>query len=110
MNATDASASATRANVDGSVGRTPNNIFDNTRAAAAAAIAPTTQIVGVVADVHEAGLDQPAPPVMYIPVAQVPDAMTRFANTVMPMTWLVRGAGDPAAAARRRIPVRGPGR
>ena len=53
---------------------------------------PPRTIVGIVADVHENGLDQPAPPVMYVPAAQLPDALTRLANSVVPLSWVVRGA------------------
>src|SRR5262245_7126379 len=55
----------------------------------------TRVIVGIVADVHENGLDQSAPPAMYLPAAQVPDAIIRLGNTVIPMTWIVRTAANP---------------
>jgi putative ABC transport system permease protein len=59
----------------------------------------TRTIVGVVGDVRENGLDQPAPPAMYIPHAQLPDAMTHLANALIPMTWVIRATGNPAALA-----------
>jgi predicted permease len=55
----------------------------------------TRVIVGIVADVHENGLDQRAPPVMYLPAAQVSDAIVRLGNTVIPMAWMVRTAANP---------------
>jgi predicted permease len=58
---------------------------------------PTREIVGIVGDVRETGLDQPPPPVMYIPAAQVPDGMTRLGNAVLPMTWVVRASANPIA-------------
>ena len=58
---------------------------------------PTRQIVGIVADVREAGLDSRPPPVMYLPAAQVSDAITRLGNTVVPLTWVVRTAANPLA-------------
>jgi ABC-type antimicrobial peptide transport system permease subunit len=33
---------------------------------------------------------------MYVPEAQVPDAITRLANNVIPMSWAIRTATDPA--------------
>ena len=58
------------------------------------------QVIGVVGDVHEAGVDQEAPPVMYVPVGQVPNGMIALGNRILPSSWAVRGAGDPAALAR----------
>jgi predicted permease len=59
----------------------------------------TRQIVGIVGNVHETGLDQGVPPVMYLPAAQVPDAIIRLSNAVLPMTWIVRTASNPSAFA-----------
>src|SRR4051812_8933459 len=61
----------------------------------------TREIVGIVADVRENGLDQGAPPVLYIPVAQVPDALTRLGNSVIPASWIVRAAGSTAGLTPR---------
>src|SRR5262249_8899048 len=58
---------------------------------------PARVIVGVVSNVRENGLDQGEPPVMYLPAAQVPDAMVRLGNRVIPMTWMVRAAANPMA-------------
>jgi putative ABC transport system permease protein len=59
------------------------------------------QIVGVVADTHELGLNQPPAPSVFIPIAQVPDSLTGFVNSVMPMNWLIRTSGEPLAISRR---------
>ncbi len=50
------------------------------------------EIVGIVGDVRESGLDQPVPPVMYVPNGQIPDGLTKLANAVLPTTWIVRAA------------------
>ena len=56
----------------------------------------TREIVGIVGDVRENGLNQPVDGIMYVPVGQVPDSMTRLANSVMPTAWLVRASGNPS--------------
>jgi len=73
------------------------------------------QVVGVVANIHETGLDQKEEPVMYIPQAQMPEGLTQLANSVVPLNWVIRTAGDPLSlrsaigqevqAVDERIPV-----
>jgi predicted permease len=46
------------------------------------------QVIGVVDDIREAGLDRE--PMMYVPVAQVPDALTARNSRLRPVTWVVR--------------------
>ena len=58
------------------------------------------QIVGVVGDVHESGVDQNAPSVMYLPIGQEPNGMVALGNRVLPSSWAIRIAGNPAALAR----------
>jgi putative ABC transport system permease protein len=58
------------------------------------------QIVGIVADAREIGLDQPASPAVFIPLVQVPDSMIAFMNSLMPMNWLIRVSGEPLASAQ----------
>ena len=48
------------------------------------------EIVGIVGNVHEDGLDQPPPPAMYLPMAQVPDAETAPNAEISPMVWAIR--------------------
>jgi predicted permease len=59
------------------------------------------EIVGIVGDVRELGLNQPLPEIMYVPAAQVSDAMTRLANSLIPTAWLVRTSTDPSSFAAR---------
>jgi putative ABC transport system permease protein len=49
---------------------------------------PPRQIVGVVVDVNDAGLDRN--PAMYIPVAQVSDWMNTRNNQLLPLIWTIR--------------------
>jgi putative ABC transport system permease protein len=54
---------------------------------------PAREIVGIVANVREQGLDNDAPPLVYVPVAQATDGITRLANSVLPPSWAVRTSG-----------------
>ena len=58
---------------------------------------PTREVVGVVGDVRDNGLDQPAPPIMYVPAAQMSDALARLGNGIVPTTWIVRTSGNQAS-------------
>jgi predicted permease len=57
------------------------------------------QIVGIVGSVTEAGLGNGMVPVMYIPQSQVTDGLTKLANGIIPMSWLIRTKTDPLSAA-----------
>jgi putative ABC transport system permease protein len=58
------------------------------------------QIVGVVSDFRETALDESAPPTVFVPLSQVPDALIAFSNRLLPLSWLIRVAGDSLALAR----------
>lgn len=51
------------------------------------------QIVGVVADIKEMGLNLPAEPTVYVPAAQVPNELTAATNEWFLVSWLVRIRG-----------------
>ena len=51
---------------------------------------PVRDIVGVVGDTRDNGLDAEAPPMVFVPVAQVPDALTRLSNALIPPRWIIR--------------------
>ena len=55
------------------------------------------EIVGVVGDVREAGLDLPLPDCAWVPQSQVTDALTALANRVLPLAFVVRTGIDPMA-------------
>jgi predicted permease len=62
------------------------------------------EIVGVVGDTKNSGLDAPAPGIMYLPGAQIPDSITHGGIGLRGVSWVVRsktGQVDVAAAARR---------
>src|SRR4051812_2695130 len=55
------------------------------------------QIIGIVADIHGNGLNTDPAPTMYIPQAQVPDALNELNARLTPMKWIVRTRGNTAA-------------
>jgi predicted permease len=62
------------------------------------------EIVGVVGDTKSSGLDAPSPGIMYLPVAQTPDGVTRGGVGQRGVSWVVRrkaGNEDVVAAIRR---------
>jgi putative ABC transport system permease protein len=58
---------------------------------------PERQIVGVVGEVRDGGLNNEPGPTMYIPQAQVPDAANALNVRITPMAWVVRTASAPHA-------------
>ena len=55
------------------------------------------QIIGVVADVRDGGLNNEPGPHMYVPNAQVPDALNALNVRITPVAWVVRTRGEPYA-------------
>ncbi|HZB25612.1 MAG TPA: FtsX-like permease family protein, partial [Vicinamibacterales bacterium] len=53
------------------------------------------QIIGVVGDVRDGGLNDEPGPAMYIPQAQVPDAANALNVRLTPIAWVVRTHGNP---------------
>ena len=51
---------------------------------------PARQIIGVVGDVRDNGLNNNPDPIMYVPVAQVPDGVAALNNRIIPITWAIR--------------------
>lgn len=54
------------------------------------------QVIGVVGDTHDGGPGREPFPMMYIPVAQMPDLETALNSRVAPLWWIVRTEGNPA--------------
>jgi len=67
---------------------------------------PPRQIAGIVGNVRETGRPETDTPVMYVPKSQVTDGLTKLANSVIPLSWIIQTAGDPStlsAAIQREI-------
>jgi putative ABC transport system permease protein len=58
---------------------------------------PAREIVGIVGDVRNGGLDSDPEPIMYIPVAQMPNGVTALNNRIIPITWIVRTKVEPSS-------------
>jgi putative ABC transport system permease protein len=58
-------------------------------------VEPPREVIGVVADVRDGGLNNKPFPEMYVPTAQVGDSLTALDNGIEPMVWLVRTRVEP---------------
>jgi putative ABC transport system permease protein len=56
---------------------------------------PPRQIVGIVDDVRDVDLGQNPAPTMYVPGAQISDALTTLGNRTFPISWIVRTRANP---------------
>jgi putative ABC transport system permease protein len=56
---------------------------------------PPRQIVGIVGDTRDAGVGRDPFPTMYIPIPQMPDAVTALNSRVAPLWWIVRSRVNP---------------
>jgi putative ABC transport system permease protein len=62
---------------------------------------PVRQIVGVVGDVRAGSIAQNPGPMMYLPVAQMPDALNSMMHGMGPMGWVVRTNVDAGTVSRQ---------
>jgi putative ABC transport system permease protein len=62
---------------------------------------PERQIVGIVGDVRDGGLNNDPQPRMYIPQGQVPDAVNALNVRLTPIAWVVRTQIDPQSLSVR---------
>jgi predicted permease len=53
------------------------------------------QILGIVGDVRDDALNNEPGPAMYVPQAQVPDALNELNLRISPMAWVIRTERDP---------------
>jgi len=57
---------------------------------------PDREIVGVVGDSRDAGLNQDPQPIMFVPAGQIPDLANALNVRIAPLSWIVRTRSDPA--------------
>jgi len=55
----------------------------------------TPQVVGVVADVKQEGLDKASPPMVFVPIPQMSDRLMAAVRTFTPSYFTVRATGSP---------------
>lgn len=58
---------------------------------------PSRLVVGVVGDAQETSLSDKLGPVMYVPASQMTEGLTALANSVLPLSWVIRTEMDPLA-------------
>jgi putative ABC transport system permease protein len=58
---------------------------------------PPREVVGVASNVRENNLGEADAGVMYVPQSQVPEGLTKLANSVIPLAWAIRTNADPMA-------------
>jgi putative ABC transport system permease protein len=57
------------------------------------------QIIGIVGDTRVQALNREPDPMMYTPIAQMPDGMTALNSRIAPMFWIVRSKVEPHSLA-----------
>ena len=56
---------------------------------------PAREIIGIVADARDAGLNSNPVPQMFVPLGQVRDAVMALNNRFLPLSWVVRANSNP---------------
>ncbi|HEX6495668.1 MAG TPA: ABC transporter permease [Acidobacteriaceae bacterium] len=60
---------------------------------------PARQVIGIVGDTHARALNMEPEPMMYTPIAQMPDGMTALNSRVAPLMWIVHTKVEPHSLA-----------
>ncbi len=56
---------------------------------------PIRQVIGIVGDIRATGLNRQPRPELYVPIAQLPDAINALNLRLLPVAWIVRTAVEP---------------
>ena len=62
---------------------------------------PPRQVIGIVGDVRSGSIAQDPGPIMYMPVAQLPDPMNSFLLSAGPVGWVVRTSVEPGLVSQQ---------
>ncbi|HEY4303218.1 MAG TPA: ABC transporter permease [Gemmatimonadaceae bacterium] len=62
---------------------------------------PDRQIIGVVADSKDDGLNQDPGPKMFVPLAQIPDAVHQLNARIAPINWIIRTKVPPMQVSQQ---------
>ena len=61
---------------------------------------PPREIIGIVGDARDQGLDNKPNPTMYTPMAQVKDGVTKLNNGFIPAIWAIRTSVEPFSLSK----------
>jgi len=61
---------------------------------------PERQIIGIVGDTRDGGLNSDPGPRMYVPQGQLPDAANALNVSISPMAWVVRTRAEPSTLSQ----------
>ena len=62
---------------------------------------PVRQIVGIVADVRAGSIAQDPGPMMFVPIAQMPDTANAQIQGMTPMGWVIRTSAEPGTVSKQ---------
>ncbi|HWN38033.1 MAG TPA: ABC transporter permease [Gammaproteobacteria bacterium] len=62
---------------------------------------PVRQIVGIVADVRAGNIAQDPGPMMFVPIAQMPDTANAQIQGMTPMGWVIRTSAEPGTVSKQ---------
>jgi putative ABC transport system permease protein len=61
---------------------------------------PPREIIGIVGDTRDQGLDNKPNPTMYVPVTQINDGVTKLNNGFIPAVWVIRTSVEPFSLSK----------
>ncbi len=62
---------------------------------------PVRQIIGVVGDTRSGGIANDPGPMMYLPLAQMPDALNALMQSTGAMGWVIRTSAEPGTVSKQ---------
>ena len=62
---------------------------------------PVRQVIGIVADVRAGSIAQDPGPMMFVPIAQMPDTANAQIQGMGPMGWVIRTSAEPGTVSKQ---------